>query len=180
MVWFRGSHRRYRHPFFLANLKGLILSQNILGCLWQPLNRTIELHHNINFPKWVGLNIQILHWKSMMFDVELPSPNMSPWSTDYKIVNPKKTIKFIIVILHIASWAHIFIIWPILSDLSRSSFYQHGLPAGIHMSQFYTYLRLKKFATVQIILVGWELIYWVYWLEEPTRWCSGPPGISYG
>ena len=33
-------------------------SHNI-GCIWQPLNRTVKLHHNINFPKRDGPSIQI-------------------------------------------------------------------------------------------------------------------------
>ncbi len=42
-----------------------------LGCLWQPLNWTMEFHHNINFPKGVGPSIEIPHWKSAIFDVVL-------------------------------------------------------------------------------------------------------------
>ncbi len=49
-----------------------------MECLWQPLNRTMELPHNINFPKWDGPSIQILQRKSVIFDVVLLSPNQVP------------------------------------------------------------------------------------------------------
>ncbi len=57
-----------------------------MGCLWQPLNRTMELHHNINFPKRDCPNIQILHWKSVIFDAVFNFLNMplnEGWPTHY-------------------------------------------------------------------------------------------------
>ncbi len=72
--------------YFKANLKGLILSQNNMGCLWEPLNGTMEFHHNINFPKRDGPSIHILHWKSVIFDVVLNflnKPLFEGWPTDY-------------------------------------------------------------------------------------------------
>ncbi len=54
-----------------SEIKGSILSQNNMWCLWEPLNGTMEFHHNINFPKRDGPNIQILPWKSVIFEVVL-------------------------------------------------------------------------------------------------------------
>ena len=62
---------------FWANLKGSILSQNNMGCLWQPLNWTMWLHH-IDFPRRDRPSIQILHWKSVILYVVLLSPNWVP------------------------------------------------------------------------------------------------------
>ncbi len=56
---------------------------NNMGCLWVPLNGTIELHHNINFPNGDGPTIQILHWKSDIWR-RITILKMSPWPTDYR------------------------------------------------------------------------------------------------
>ena len=43
-------------------------------------------HHNINFPKKDGPSIQILHWKSVIFDIILnffDKPLFEGWPTDY-------------------------------------------------------------------------------------------------
>ncbi len=38
----------------------------------------LELHHNINFQKRNGPSIQVLHWKSVILDIVLLSPNWVP------------------------------------------------------------------------------------------------------
>ncbi len=68
IVWFRGCHR---NPVILAQ------------------NQTVELHHNIHFSKKDGPPIQILHWKSVIFDVVLyflNKPLFEGWPTSYSIV----------------------------------------------------------------------------------------------
>ena len=36
-------------------------------CMWQPLNLTMRLLHNIDFPKAGGVSIEELHWNSTIF-----------------------------------------------------------------------------------------------------------------
>ncbi len=49
-----------------------------MGCLWQPLNLTSWLLHNITFLKPGGLGIQKLHLKSMDCNVQLNFKNPVP------------------------------------------------------------------------------------------------------
>ena len=59
--------------------------KNNMGCLWEPLNGTMELHHNINFPNGDGPSIHTLHWKSVIFDVVLLFPK---WVPGQPTINP--------------------------------------------------------------------------------------------
>ncbi len=59
MIQFRGCHR---HPMLFFMFCGQIWKvrfwkKNNIGCLWQHLNWTTELHHNIKFPNGDGPSV---------------------------------------------------------------------------------------------------------------------------
>ncbi len=101
-----------------------------MGCLWQPLNGTIVLHHNMTFPKRDGPSIQILHWKSVIFDVVLLSPNRVPGqatkrgtvkdvlneNTAYiEIVDHINQILLVLLNRYMLSWVEFQFVWVICS-----------------------------------------------------------------
>ncbi len=61
--------------YFRPKSRGSIFVQNNMGCLWQPLDLTTWLLHNIGFPKGGGFSIQKLHSKSVIFAVPLNFQN---------------------------------------------------------------------------------------------------------
>ena len=62
----------------LDRFGGSFFGQNNMGCLWQPLNLTLLLLHNITFLKPDDLNIQKLHLKSIDCVVLLNFQNPVP------------------------------------------------------------------------------------------------------